>query len=249
MRFIILLTMLLSIFVVADSNFEGYFNDAKKDRFASTILPFIIEENEEILSDRAFVESFFSKNFFLKLSSPKKELNIKKLAQVADKYKINNLYDKNEYLSKIDVIPPSLAMGQAILESGWGSSIYAKKLNNYYGHYVFNKNLGVKGLDVSGKSEQIRVFDDVRSSVRAYMLNLNTHLAYKEFRKARESARRNGEFLGGLKAIEYLERYSIQQGTYISRVKSVIKSNDLTIFDGLVTDFVSPNFKSYVTLY
>lgn len=241
--------MLLSVSVAAASNFEGYFNDPKKDGFVSTLLPLIIEENEEILSDRAFVESFFSKSFFLKLSSPKKELNIKRLAQIADRYGINNLYDKDEYLSKVDVIPPSLAMGQAILESGWGSSVYAKKLNNYYGHYVFNKNSGIKGLDVSGKREQIRVFDDIRSSVRAYMLNLNTHPAYKEFRKARESARKNGELLSGLKAIEYLKRYSIQQGVYISRVKSVIKSNDLTIFDGLVTDFVSPNFKKYVTLY
>lgn len=249
MRFTILFTLFLSLFAVSGGAFEGYFNDAKKDKFASSILPFIIEENENILNDRAFVESFFSKNFFLKLSSPNKDINIKKLAEIAGKYKINNLYDKNEYLAKLDAIPPSLALAQAILESGWGSSIYAKKLNNYYGHYVFNKNLGVKGMDVSGKSEQIRIFEDIGGSVRAYMLNLNTHLAYKEFRAAREKARKSGEFLSGLKAIEYLDRYSIQQGTYISRIKSVIKSNDLTIFDGSVTVFVSPNFKSYVTLY
>jgi len=215
-RFIFLTFIVLGLSYAGSNEYVSYFDNEKKDRFTSKILPVILEENEKILEERAFIESFFSKEFFIGLNSPQKELNIKRLALIADKYKIDNLYNKSEYLKKVDVIPPSMAMGQAILESGWGSSEYAKELNNFYGHYVFSKKLGIKGREVSGKYERIRVFDNIADSVRSYMLNLNTHTAYNDFRKARLEASKKGTMLSGLKAIEYMEKYSIQKGTYSS---------------------------------
>lgn len=248
-RFLILF-FLVVISSFGGNNFDSFFGNEKKDRFTANILPVILEENENILKDRAFVESFFSKNFFLKLNSPHRAMNIKKLASIANKYKVKNLYNKDEYLKKIDIVPPSMAMGQAVLESGWGTSAYAKNLNNYYGHYVFNKRLKVKlkGKSVSGKDENIRIFESIADSVRAYMLNLNTHLAYKAFREARAEERQHGEMISGLESIQYMQKYSILKNRYINMVSSIIKSNDLSIFDTMVTDIKQPNFKNYVKL-
>lgn len=249
MRIVLSIFFLLSLVAFGGNSNTAQFESAKKQKFMNDLLPAIIEENKKIALEREFVNNFFSKEFFLKLNGPNKQHNIQKLAKIAEKYKINNLFNKNEYLKKVDMIPPSMAVAQAVLETGWGESEYARELNNYYGHYVFSKNLGFKGRAVKGKYERIRIFEDIKDSVRAYMRNLNIHTAYKGFRDARVRHRLAGGFIAGDSAIEYLSRYSILKGSYIKRVKDVIYDNDLTIFDATMADVTNFKPDELVSLY
>jgi Bax protein len=249
LRIVLSLFFLLSLVAFGDSSYGVQFESKKKQSFINDLLPAIIEENNNIAKEREFVNEFFSKEFFLKLNGPNKQQNIQKLAKIADKYKINDLFNKDEYLKKVDMIPPSMAVAQAVLETGWGQSEYARELNNYYGHYVFSKKLGFEGKAVKGKYERIRVFEDIKDSVKAYMLNLNTHIAYKGFRDARVRHRLAGGFIAGDSAIEYLTKYSILKGNYIKRVKDVIYDNDLSIFDATIADVNNFRPNELVSLY
>ena len=83
----------------------------------------VLSENESILAER-------KKILFLS-----KSRNISKTDQLwLDKkfkfYKVNNK-DFELLLSKVDIIPPSLAIAQAAYESGWGTSRFALREIHY----------------------------------------------------------------------------------------------------------------------
>lgn len=203
----------------------------KKEEFVKTLLPAIVAENSAILKERQFIIDYFSHDFFITYEHRIGSKNHQKLAKIAKKYNIDSLYDVDEYLKKIDTIPLSLAISQAALESGWGSSEYTKKYNNLYGHYTFY----TKGNShaIAGKRERIRIFSTLRESIQTYMHNLNTHWAYAGFRKAREEARKGNEHFGGLSALKHLSRYSEIGEKYGKLLRSVIRANNLNYLDSL----------------
>ena len=42
---------------------------------------------------------------------------------------------------KVDIIPISMALAQAAIESGWGTSRYLREGNAVYGQYTFEKKI------------------------------------------------------------------------------------------------------------
>ena len=94
----------------------------RKKIFIQIVLPLVLSENESILAER-------KKILFLS-----KSRNVSKTDQLwLDKkfkfYKVNNK-DFELLLSKVDIIPPSLAIAQAAYESGWGTSRFALEGNS-----------------------------------------------------------------------------------------------------------------------
>ena len=96
-----------------------------------------------------------------------------------------------ELLIRVDVIPVSLALGQAAYESGYATSRFAGLGNALYGQWSW----GGKGMkpDQQRRSEhgdyRIRGFEAPQASVIAYTINLNTHFAYEGFRDKRAELR------------------------------------------------------------
>ena len=80
-----------------------------------------------------------------------------------------------------------MIIGQAALESGWGTSRFAKEANNLFGIRTFSKNVqhllpeGMKNWPGWG----VRAFASKCDSVKEYIRLLNEHSAYEEFRKLR----------------------------------------------------------------
>ena len=224
---------LIFSFIIAVASVQLYAEstsyDDQKDEFIKTLFPVVQEQNQAILQERAFIESFFSKDFFITYGERIQGKNYQKLASLAKKYGIQSLYDKEAYLKKIDVIPPSLAISQSILASGWGTSAYASKYNNIYGHYTYTSLS--KSRAIPGKNARIRVFDSIDSSVASYMHNLNTHAAYKDFRDKRAKVRDRGGVFGGAEALVYLDEYSEIGKKYSSMLGLIIKSNNLSALD------------------
>ena len=132
------------------------------------------------------------------------------------------------------MVPVSVALGQAALESGWGTSRFAQQGNALFGQ------IGVSGAPetVMLKSEAdgtlFRSFDSLTGAVRAYVQNLNTHNAYREFRAARASLRKKageGHPLEGLLLVGALTRYSERGADYLGDLRGLIRINKLQQFD------------------
>ena len=74
-------------------------------------------------------------------------------------------------------------------------------------------------------------FKVLKSSVKAYLRNLNTHSSYKKFRKERAIQRDNDEKLNSLKLVKYLDKYAETGVEYTKVLSKIIKQNSLTEFD------------------
>ena len=133
---------------------------------------------------------------------------------------------------KVDVVPISLALAQAAIESGWGTSRYLREGNAIFGQYTFDKNKGmVPSQRDKGKEFLVRKFSNLSDATRSYIKNLNTHPAYDKFRQERRNMRMSGELLSGKQLANYLTSYSERRGEYIKDLKKLIESNNFMKFD------------------
>jgi Bax protein len=200
----------------------------QKKAFVEILLPLIQTENQKILNLRKKVIEIFNDPYFL--LNPQK---ISFLSTVAKTYKIKNILDKNEFLKKIDIIPPSLALAQAAIESGWGKSRFVRVANNIFGHWEYsNKGIAPKSkYDNIDINYSLKIFPSLEASIKAYMLNLNRNPAYKEFRNLRFIYKSTNKKFSGLIAANTMKLYSQQEENYVKLLKQMIKQNHWDKFD------------------
>ncbi len=202
----------------------------RKRVFLKTVLPAVLRANARIRQERRFLAHVAGRRAAGQaLDAPAR----RKLARLARRYETEP--DELAALRRrVDIVPPSLALAQAAIESGWGSSRFAQKANALFGQRVYGcSDCGIKprGYD-SDPGFRVRRFPTVMASVRAYMDNLNTHPAYRAFRTQRRHARRAGLALDGHDLAGTLTRYSERREAYVRDVRRTIAANDLTEFDG-----------------
>tara|TARA_X000000368_G_C22860278_1_gene636197 strand:- start:133 stop:825 length:693 start_codon:yes stop_codon:yes gene_type:complete len=116
-------------------------------------------------------------------------------------------------------VPIEMLVGQAVLESGWGMSRFAKEANNLFGIRVFKSTaphllpLGMEKWQGWG----VRVFKTKCDSVREYIRLLNEHPAYEDFRIMRDKMIATNQPLDSVKLIKTLKAFSTTTD-YASRV-------------------------------
>ena len=202
----------------------------QKEEFIREIKALVDKGNDEIRKDREFITNFFAKampDAFRGLNYA----NVGHLISLRNKYGVESLFDRDEYFKRIDVIPTSLALAQASLESGWGKSRFAKEANNLFGHWTYS-GVGLMSQDKTvPKTQMIRIFSSLQKSVNMYMLNLNTNDAYIVFRERRLLARNNGKSFGGMEAAKTMVNYSELKEEYIKMLRDMIEQNNLRIYD------------------
>jgi len=223
------LALALNLYAVFPSWYYKIKSTSKqKQAFVEIMLPLIQVENRKIENLRKTVIYIFSDPFYM--IKPEKVAFLAKTAKI---YKIKDINDKNEFLTKIDKIPPSLALAQAAIESGWGKSRFVKEANNIFGHWTYtNKGLAPKSKYDHIKTDySIRIFPSLEASIAAYMKNLNRNPAYKEFRNLRRQyAERNISFTG-IKAADTMIRYSQKKEKYVELLKKMITKNYWSKYD------------------
>lgn len=203
-------------------------NEAKA-YFVEYLYNMILKENNSIKEERRFVENYLSSNI-LNIDFDSKSFY--KLLQIKQKYKIKNIYSIQEYLKKIDIVPPSLAIAQAAIESGWGKSRFIKEANNIFGHWTENPNFGIIPRKRRlGSSHFVRVFGNLEESITAYMLNLNRNFAYKSFQEKRYEQGLNKQNPDGLSLSQTMLNYSGIAQDYLKILKDIILLNDLQNYD------------------
>lgn len=202
-------------------------DSAKKRNFITQIGVKIAEENEKIEQQKAILVNLAMRTRYGYGISKDEKNWLKKLAE---EYRVSNfnpsdINDLVELKTRVDIIPESLAIAQAALESAWGNSRFARTGNNYFGHWCFSQGCGIvpKRRD-PGKTHEVKVFKDPAEAVEAYIRNLNTHSAYKNFRVARKNM---GSRISGVKLANYLDKYSTSGPKYERLLQDIIIRNNL----------------------
>ena len=207
----------------------------KKRMFTSSMLPIILRANELIIADRSRLLVILHK---LDEDETLGKSEQKWLKQTAKQYRVRlgetpAASDINNLLYKIDVVPVSLALAQAAMESGWGTSKFAQRGNALFGEWVWGDNaIGIipSGRD-EGKTHKIKSFDYLLDSVRSYMTNLNRHKSYEDLRRRRAELREHSLAVTGAALAPALVDYSERGTEYVNDILSIISYNDLGALD------------------
>ena len=137
--------------------------------------------------------------------------------------KIKDIYNKKEFLKKINTIPEKLVLAQAAVESSWGKSYFAIVANNLFGQWDYSG----KGMIPRNRDENathtIRVFRSPEDSLAVYMRNLNRNPAYKKFRELRYKYWEQNKTFPAEVGASTLLKYSQLREEYVEILKNVIK--------------------------
>lgn len=202
--------------------------EQRKDLFLRTLLPLVLMENERILSDRLRLERLIAT---LRGDQPVEAGDLVWLDHMAEYYE-TDASDLDELLSRIDVVPVSMTLAQAIEESGWGTSRYAQKGNALFGQRTWSQSAPALTASQDGVplDHKARAFADLMGSVQAYMHNLNTHRAYRKWRDERALQREEFGQLDPHVLTEKLSHYA-ENEAYAENLQRLIRHNDLEDFD------------------
>jgi Bax protein len=185
----------------------------RKSLFITALLPVVLEVNQRVLADREQLLYLRDKM----ASAPFAMSPIERiwLEDLADRYgaPVDRI---DELVRRVDIVPPSMAIAQGGVESGWGTSLAARTGNALFGQI---------------RAGTPQPFTNVGEATDAYITNLNTHPAYAGFRVARAALRERGENLSGYNLIGSLLRYSELGQEYVRFVRQIMRENELSDFD------------------
>lgn len=136
--------------------------------------------------------------------------------------------DLAEIKARVDVVPVSLVLAQASLESAWGTSRFAREGNNLFGMRCYKRGCGiVPARRAAGATFEVTRFDSLADCFTAYVKNLNTHAAYAELRRIRANLRREHQEITGYRLAPGLLRYSEEGWKYVGKIQALISANRL----------------------
>jgi Bax protein len=204
----------------------------KHINFIVTFYPNVVEANEEVAEERDQILDY--RDDYPSAVDRGRKRN--RLNKYADKYRLtDSLFTKGmtqdefsssmaKLLKRVDIIPDKLVMAQAIIESGWGGSKYAKSINNYFGIHCYTPGCGKPPSAIKNPTFWVKSFPTIEDCIEEYIWNLNIGHAYKDLRKTRVELRRENNFPNAIEMAKGLERYSEKGQEYITMVRSIIKN-------------------------
>jgi len=190
----------------------------RKSLFIAMMLPLIAMENDRIRTQRNVIAQAGS---------------VAQLSALATTYGLAPAHaDREALLKRIDILPESLVLAQAALESGWGTSRFAREGNAFFGERTFDSTTpGIVPQRATGF--KVKSFTAPAYSVRSYMRTLNSHKAYQALRDRRAALRSQGHYPSGAELAEHLGQYSEIGQEYIDRILTTITVNRLDLFDAI----------------
>ena len=219
-------------------NIDQYNISEKKKVFLSILLPIALRGNELVLEERKLMKVAFLTNNIYKIEYFAKRYNVKNYKKInfggLTSLQLNLI--KKELLIKINKIPISMIIAQAIIESGWGSSRFAKEGNALFGEWTWKNNVGIKPKRNLDGNFAVKSFENLLGSQISYILNLNRHTAYKEMRTFRALTLKIGKNFTGYDAAPFLENYAEIGLAYVVKVIEMIDSNKLHRFENSVLE-------------
>ena len=208
--------------------------DKKKDGFIRTVLPLVLLTNRNIMDDR---KRLMELDKTLSGGGSISDDDQSWLQDLATQYRVDTEGNGDAALVKallprVDIVPPSLAVAQAAVESGWGQSRFALNGNALFGQWTW----GDDGIQAEDSSNRVASFEQLIDSVEAYMLNLNSEGAYESLRNKRADQRAQGDQPDGLTLAATLVHYSEEGSAYAEKIEGMIRDDKLAPLDTVVLD-------------
>ena len=222
------------VFVGFPENFHELADPAtRKKAFLHTLLPTALIALREVQQEREKLQMILQKigntwernpfsggaEQYRSYLTASETVFVKKLMK---KYRTS---DADELLSRVDVVPVSLILGQGAIESSWGGSRFARAGNNLFGIWTWGERGIVPANREEGKNHKIKIYDSILDSVRGYVLTLNRLGAYRHLRELRRDSNDSMEIAQGLLY------YSQRRDAYVQDVRRIISSNNLQRYD------------------
>lgn len=170
--------------------------------FLQIMIPLTLKLNQEILLERLEIEEL-TKEYNEKHDLSEEQ--IKFLEETATKYDIftrmkgEHRYALflNELKEKVDIIPPSILIAIAAIETNWGTNRPAQLANSLFRELVWYTDEGLEPLDDDDKSYRYKIFPNLYASLVSHALKINSNINYHLFRTERAQIRyRNIPVLG-----------------------------------------------------
>ena len=205
----------------------------KKDTFFSFLRPSINIENKRITKERVFLTKISESG--LSNIDAEGTSYAKRLGKLYSLPVPSSGLDQSwltEMLNRVNVLPEALVLTQAANESAWGTSRFATKANNYFGHWCYTKGCGLVPLQRNeGSSHEVATFSSSQESVHRYFMNLNRNRAYAALRAIRAKLAAQGDdILTTETATELtngLLKYSERGSDYVTDLQAMIRHNEL----------------------
>lgn len=206
----------------------------KHATFVKSVIDNAGKTNQQILNERG------------KLLALQSEYNRSHTLSASDTAWLNNLADEYKVASpqlsspvtwkeldkRVDIVPVSLVLAQAIQESGWGNSSVARKGNNYFGQECFSRGCGITGAHhYRGSYYEMAKYDDISEAITTYIHNLNSNRAYRLMREIRYNERTHHKSVNSIELVNGLTAYSQLGSHYIAAIKNVVTHLNLQKFD------------------
>ena len=228
-------TTLIPVNYIGSIDFRNVDPNKRKDLFIMHILPAIVITRERLMDELHHIE------FIEERTKAKREISkfdSTFLATIQAKYETDSL---TELKKRIYPHPVSLALTQAVLESGWGTSNVFRNANNIFGVMSFSSDDTRSLIQYSEDEEDryIRTYSSILESVEHYYLLISTVSFYRRFREKRWEGRTSYQLL------RYLKHYHDGSDQYAEMAQSIITSNNLDRFDNIVID---PRYKELTSL-
>lgn len=188
---------------------------SKKQIFIDTLIPTIEKIRAKVEADKQYVISLIEKEI---LNEEEKLF----LNEMFTKYKVKSK-SKKDLVHKMVVPPTSFILGQASLESGWGSSKLAKEGNNLF---AIRSTLKDKERTVYlGPNQFYKKYETLEDSLMDYIMTLSRHSSYSNLRKAINDGEET------MVLIKHLGNYSEVKNIYEQRLIQIITKNNLVKYD------------------
>jgi len=217
-----------SIGVTPIPDFSSYNQvKAKKKAFFDYLRPVVEQQNEHILQERHLLLGVMDKLALDQVLTIEQELALK---QLTNKYKIKSSLPLERRLqvliTRVDIVPVELVLVQGANESAWGTSRFARQGYNFFGLWCYRPGCGfVPSRRIEGGKHEVARFSDLAQGVAAYLLNLNTHNAYKGMRHIRSTLRKRHQPINASRLAEGLMSYSERGQAYIDELQAMIRIN------------------------
>ncbi len=223
---------ILALFTVGSHAIFAQQLTKEQQQFVDTILPVIVEVNQEISQQRTGIYTVYQQFKETGELTPREIQIITKYAKLyrvsldtaSGNSGITHQHFK-ELLKRVDIVPAKLALAQAALESDWGKSRFVKEGNNYFGIQCYTPGCGIPPKKAGNKKLWVKRYSSITDCVRNYMLLLNSGKYYDDFRDLRIVNRLNTEMPDPFYVVQGLANYSIKRKKYINSLILIMKKN------------------------
>ncbi|MGE4295952.1 MAG: glucosaminidase domain-containing protein [Campylobacterales bacterium] len=189
----------------------------RKQRFIEMILPAVLvaKHRQDVIRER--VEGILAKHYPSRSDSAYIERLLRHYRTTETEILLSRLYTH----------PASIALAQAALESGWGTSRLFQEAYNLFGVWSFNPReprilaSGHRG----GKPIYLRRYESPAHSIEDYFKTVGTSRSFEQFRNERLTSS------DPFHLISFLGLYSEQRELYVNKLHRIVEANNLTRYD------------------